>query len=44
MKFSGNMAHRLEKIKMTMSEVEEGNLEVELVSTERDEIGDLTRL
>ncbi|MFQ7768257.1 MAG: sensor histidine kinase [Fusicatenibacter saccharivorans] len=43
MKFSGNMAHRLEKIKMTMSEVEEGNLEVELVSTERDEIGDLTR-
>ena len=33
----------LEKIKMTMSEVEEGNLEVELVSTERDEIGDLTR-
>lgn len=28
---------------MTMAEVDEGNLEVELVSTERDEIGDLTR-
>lgn len=43
MRFSGNMAHRLERLKMTMAEVDEGNLEVELVSTERDEIGDLTR-
>lgn len=43
MKFSGNMAHRLEKLKKTMNEVDEGNLEVELVSAEKDEIGDLTR-
>ena len=43
MRFSGNMARRLEKLKKTMAEVDEGNLEVELVSTERDEIGDLTR-
>ncbi len=43
MKFSGNMAHRLEKLTKTMTEVDEGNLEVELVSAEKDEIGDLTR-
>ena len=42
MKFSGNMAHRLEKLTKTMTEVDEGNLEVELVSAEKDEIGDLT--
>ena len=30
MRFSGNMAHRLEKLKKTMAEVEEGNLEVEM--------------
>lgn len=43
MKFSGNMAHRLEKLTKTMTEVDEGNLDVELVSVEKDEIGDLTR-
>ena len=43
MKFSGNMAHRLEKLTKTMTQVDEGNLEVELVSAEKDEIGDLTR-
>ena len=43
MKFSGNMARRLEKLTKTMTEVDGGNLDVEMVSAEKDEIGDLTR-
>lgn len=43
MRFSRSMADRLTHLTKTMTEIDEGNLEVELASAEKDEIGDLTR-
>lgn len=43
MHFSRNLSHRLIQLSQTMTVVEEGNLNVELMTQEKDEIGDLTR-